>query len=475
MCPTMASGGPLPVPFTRAVTEPMPSVVTSANGAQASAKTRGRRVLVAGGSGRGDQAAQHVGDRHRAADYSPAVISPSGPGNPADDRGVTARPQRLRLPARRVLAACALVLVAVGVATTLLSGGKAPAGPAADLRHAAVCLLGAGVVLARGVLVRRDRAVWLVLGMAALIYAFGLGIWSLSFAAGPATPADPIFLTGDLLFWAGLGLFVRRRVGDALKTFWLDAVGFALFLTAVFTALWLSDVARVSDLSLASAAGNLFYPAADAALLSIPLVVASFSGRRMRGQDILLSATFAMALVTDGSYALSLGGHAPAWAGWFAIGWELQLLLLGWAAWSRPSAAGALRIGGWWESAPTAILLTGGAGVLVAGQFGELHAVTVGLAVATLVAGLLRSMLVLRDVRNLALQRREALTDDLTELPNRRALFRALELLTRDGGTSGERAELLGIDLDGFESSTRRSATRRATRCCVAAADRFKP
>ena len=37
MCPTIATVGPSPVPFTRAVTEPMTSVGTSATGAHASA------------------------------------------------------------------------------------------------------------------------------------------------------------------------------------------------------------------------------------------------------------------------------------------------------------------------------------------------------------------------------------------------------------------------------------------------------
>ena len=385
------------------------------------------------------------------------------------------RPHRIRLPGLRAVAGCALALILAGAMATLLSGVHGPSGRLGEARHATVCLLGAALVLARAVLVRRDRAIWLVLGVAALIYAVGLSLWSLSFGTGPSTPAEPIFLTGDLLFWAGLGLFLRRRVGDALKTFWLDAVGIALCLTAVFTALWLTDVERFGHVSVWSAAGNLFYPAADAALLSIPLVVANFSGRRMRGQDILLSATFAVALVSDGAWALSLAGHSGAWTGWFDLGWELQLLLLGCAAWSRPSAAGALRIGGWWESVPTATMLSVGTGVLVAGQVTDVPRITIAFAVASLVAGLLRSMLVLRDVRNLVLQRREALTDDLTELPNRRALFRALDLLTRDGGASNERADLLVVDLDGFRELNETLGHEAGDALLRAAADRFKP
>jgi diguanylate cyclase (GGDEF)-like protein len=368
-----------------------------------------------------------------------------------------------------------LALIVAGAVGTALAGVRGPSGPLWDARHAAVCLLGAALVVARGVLVRRDRAVWLVLALATTVYAIGLGIWSLGFAAGPSTPADPIFLSATLLFWAGLGLYLRRRVGDALKTFWLDAIAVALFLTAISTALWLRDVEQVSGVARSRALSNLFYPAADAALLSIPLVVGSFSGRRMRGQDLLLVASFAVALVTDLAFALSLAGHSGDWPGWFALGWELQVLLLGCAAWARPSAAGALRIGGWWESLPTGLMLTVGTGVLVANHFTALDDVTIGLAVATLVAGLIRSMLVLRDVRGLVIQRREALTDDLTELPNRRALFRALELLARDGGASTERADLLIIDLDGFRELNETLGHEAGDALLLAAAERLKP
>jgi diguanylate cyclase (GGDEF)-like protein len=84
-------------------------------------------------------------------------------------------------------------------------------------------------------------------------------------------------------------------------------------------------------------------------------------------------------------------------------------------------------------------------------------------------------MLVLRDVRGLVLQRREALTDDLTGLPNRRALFRALELLTRDGGTSRERADLLVIDIDGFRELNETLGHQAGDALLLAAAERLKP
>ena len=359
------------------------------------------------------------------------------------------RPRR-RVPALACVAGGALALTAAGLVVALINGGREVTGPLADTRHALACLLPVGLIVARAVTVRRDRLIWSVLATGALFYATALALWSIAFGAGTDTPSDTVFFTGDLLFWGGLGLYLRRRVGDALHTFWLDTVGAAIYLLALLSALWLSDVRAHSGVTSWTAISNLFYPAADAALATVPLVVASFSGRRMRGQDVLLAATFVVACVTDTAYVAGLAGHMPDWGGVLGAGWELQLLLLGCAAWARPSAAGALRVGGWWESLPTVLLMGIGGGLLIAASVTDLDPITVGLAAAALAAGVVRSSLMLRDVRALVVQRREALVDDLTGLPNRRALFRALDLLTRDGGGAGERAELLVIDVEGF-------------------------
>jgi diguanylate cyclase (GGDEF)-like protein len=388
---------------------------------------------------------------------------------------VSPRSHAFRLLALRCAAGFALALVVAGAAIAVATGPGGTDALIPGLRHALVCAIAAAAVIARAVLVRRDRAVWVVFGLAAGFYAAALGAWTLAFDAGDSTPATLVFLGADLLFWAALGLYLRRRLGDALKTFWLDAIGGALCLLTVITAFLLAETETFSHLGRWAAASNLFYPAADAALASVPLIVASCSGRRMRGQDVLLALAFVIAMIADGAYAASLAGRVPAWGAWFDLGWELQLILLGCAAWARPSSAGALRIGGWWESAPTGLLLITGGSTLVAGQFTHLDTLTIGLAVAALSAGALRSVLVLRDVRRLVVERREALTDDLTGLPNRRALLRALDLLTRDGGGSGERAELLVIDLDGFRELNETLGHEAGDALLRAAAERLKP
>jgi diguanylate cyclase (GGDEF)-like protein len=69
----------------------------------------------------------------------------------------------------------------------------------------------------------------------------------------------------------------------------------------------------------------------------------------------------------------------------------------------------------------------------------------------TIVAALLRTGVTFRDVRALAQTRQEALTDDLTELPNRRWFRRHLETSITKAGSAGGGGALLMLDLDHFK------------------------
>ena len=92
-----------------------------------------------------------------------------------------------------------------------------------------------------------------------------------------------------------------------------------------------------------------------------------------------------------------------------------------------------------------------GLGLLVYGCLAHLNPVAVGLAAASLLAVMARTMLTFRDnVAMLRASREEAQTDALTGLGNRRALARVLEReLPR--ATTAEPLVLVLFDLDGFK------------------------
>jgi diguanylate cyclase (GGDEF)-like protein len=138
---------------------------------------------------------------------------------------------------------------------------------------------------------------------------------------------------------------------------------------------------------------------------------------------------------------------------WFDIGWWLGLLLIGSAGWqpARPVAAKARADE---RTRRIALPLTFGAaglGLLVYGCVAHLNAVAVGLAAASLIAVMVRTMLTFREnVAMLRASREEAHTDALTGLGNRRALARVLERRL-PLATADDPLVLVLFDLDGFK------------------------
>jgi diguanylate cyclase (GGDEF)-like protein len=90
-------------------------------------------------------------------------------------------------------------------------------------------------------------------------------------------------------------------------------------------------------------------------------------------------------------------------------------------------------------------------GVLVYDHVQRLNPLALGLAILTLLAAVVRMVLAFRDLRSLAEARRQAATDDLTSLPNRRLFMRrAGEGIIAARLTGGELSVLM-LDLDNFK------------------------
>lgn len=348
-----------------------------------------------------------------------------------------------------VVACAALAAVALGLVEIALHGPGYQGG-VEDIRHLVVCGLAVALLAARAWVVRVDRWVWRAFAAGMALNGVGDGLWVFGYGNAALSPADALYAASYVCIFIALGLYLRQRVGDSFATFWLDAAGIATYLMAIAGAVLLPPILAHGTGAL-SASLNVFYPCADAAIVSVVLAVGSMTGHRIRRQDGLLAAAFTLTLIADALYALSLAGVVPNLEGIFDLSWEFGFLLVGLAAWGTPTMPGSLRVGGWWEVFPTLSWLAAGGGVLVVAGFTDVHPVAIGFAALAIVAAALRTAMITRDVRQLVAFRQEALTDELTGLPNRRALFRELELLTHDGGRSAEHAGLLMLDINGFK------------------------
>ena len=125
--------------------------------------------------------------------------------------------------------------------------------------------------------------------------------------------------------------------------------------------------------------------------------------------------------------------------------------LLAFASWQRPQAFNAPRLEGLSVLLAPAVFSLGALGLLVYDHFVRLDPLAMLLAVLTLVAALGRAALTFRDVRDIAETRRQAVTDDLTSLPNRRLFLTRLDEATVAARGTRHSFALLIVDLDHFK------------------------
>ncbi len=357
--------------------------------------------------------------------------------------------------ARRALAA-AIALTAVfalnatgllghgGLHTAIGGWGNAVVG----LACAAICLL-------RWRRSAHDRLAWLLIGAGISSWAIGNAGFSLAYGGSSAgaipTPsfADVLWLALYPLVYAGIVLLARARHPQLGAALWLDGWIAGLAGAALLGAL---VVPRLVDahggLALAT---NLAYPVGD--LVLCLLVVGSVMTGIPRGSRGLLAAVLAPVAfaLSDAVYVVQSADGSYQVGGLLDLGWLIGLLLAAYVSivWALPAA----RLAGRWVDATVAVPIAGGLlalGLLGAAQLGDVPSFAVALALAALLLTLVRTGLTLLENRRaVARLQREARTDALTGLGNRRRLFADLE---RACAGAEHPIALVVFDLDGFKT-----------------------
>jgi diguanylate cyclase (GGDEF)-like protein len=300
----------------------------------------------------------------------------------------------------------------------------------------------------------REGLAWGLIGLGSLLWASGDVYWTLVLSKHDVIPVPSISDAGYLAFYpfvfAGLCLLLSARVEGTPRTLWVDGITAALAAGALSAAIVLQAVLDTVGGNALSVATNLAYPFGDLILLSI--VIASFAlrGWRVDRTWLLLGAAIVLFWIADSYYLVTVANETYTYPSIFDGGWTTCLVLLSAAAWQRPRRVVAVddQRGLRFTALPIAFA-TLGLAILVIAALGGLNAVAVLLAAASLLAVLARLIITLRENAGmLVASRREALTDALTGLGNRRALVRDLE---RAVAGDREAVVLALFDLDGFK------------------------
>ena len=325
---------------------------------------------------------------------------------------------------------------------------------------AAFELVGSGLCFLRAAGRPGRRAVPLALGFGTLAWALGDVFLTAESSGGAEVPtpslADAFYLGFYPLVYVGLVLLVRRQVRDLTSAMWLDGLVAGLGAAGVCACFLFSTLVRTTGADPASVATNLAYPIGDLLLLALVVGVTAILPGRRNAQWILLALACAINAAGDTANLLRTPGSTWGFATVFdAVAWPTAILLISLALWlpGRKSQLGA-------TAKPPGMLLPGlgamsGLGILLFGSFHPVSSVAVGLATATLVVVGFRLWLSVGHLRTLTHKRhRQAVTDELTGLGNRRQLFYMLNDFFADAAdptTPRRDLGLLFIDLDHFK------------------------
>jgi diguanylate cyclase (GGDEF)-like protein len=316
----------------------------------------------------------------------------------------------------------------------------------------------AGILcLLKATTIRRGRSVPLLLGAGLLSWATGdivLTIQSLGGATPPSPSlADAFYLAFYPVTYGALMILVRSQLRRFSLASWLDGGVAGLGAAALCATFVFKAVLHDAGGSALGVAVNLAYPVGDVLLLGLVVGCAAIVSGRRRLPWLLLAAGYA--LITVGDIFNVLNSASFVGTVFNAIAWPLAILLVSVAVWVRTPAARPTVS----EEPPGFLLpaLAAGAAltILFVGSLGHLTRVSLGLAAATLVLAGVRSALSLVGLRALTDQRRrESVTDQLTGLGNRRALFQLLDafLAEQDDPDAKPRSlAFLFVDLDRFK------------------------
>jgi diguanylate cyclase (GGDEF)-like protein len=269
---------------------------------------------------------------------------------------------------------------------------------------------------------------------------------------GP-TSSEIAYLLSDLAFIVGVAMMTQVSFGRAHLSLRLDGLVAGLAVAAAAAMLWFEPLLKASGYPW-QVVNKLGDPACDLVLLM--LIVAGLAPRRYRltWSTGLLVLGVLWFVVGDAIYLNQTASHAYVEGRPVSGTWVIAIWLMGIAAWSREERRSLPR--GSSNLAPPGFALVPIVSgfvslvVLAAALAGHSTAAAANLALGALGAVIIRMALTLRELRGGAENFRDARTDQLTALQNRRAFLEDAEMKLQTA-RHPERVGVLLVDLDGFK------------------------
>jgi diguanylate cyclase (GGDEF)-like protein len=295
-----------------------------------------------------------------------------------------------------------------------------------------VLYCGVGFAAAGACLIRArrspgERLAWILLAIGVTASTFGDMIWSVWIAELDPAPwpsvADGFYIAFYPLAYATIGLLFRGRLSRFQVSMWLDGLVSALAVTAVVAALMFAPIVAETGGDVLAVATTFVYPIGDLLLLALVAGFFTLIGWRPGRALALIGGGVVSFAFADSIYLYqsAIGTYAEGRP--LDALWPLGTMLIAFAAASSPAKQREVRLETWAVLVVPALCVLLALAVLVYGTSHDVSPLSTVLATGAILAAVARMFLTLREVRSLSEARRLALTDELTGLPNRRALI----------------------------------------------------
>jgi diguanylate cyclase (GGDEF)-like protein len=314
----------------------------------------------------------------------------------------------------------------------------------------------------KGVHNRAGRIVPLVLGFSLLSWTIGDFFLTVESLGGntPSTPstADAFYLCFYPLAYVATVLLMQRGLGRLSRPNWLDGVVAGLGAAALCAAFAFHSIMHLTGGSNLATATNMAYPVGDLLMLILVIGGTVLLSDRRTSQWYLLATGLVVIVIGDTFNLFSSSAIVTRYGNFGndfnAVAWPTAVFLMSMSVWLPAKLQDPLR-----EQKTSGFMLPGlasaaGLFILVAGTLHGISRVALWLAVATLVTVGIRLGISARSLRILTEERhRQAHTDELTSLGNRRQLFHILDVFFAEQAILPVPREMafLFVDLNSFK------------------------
>ena len=298
----------------------------------------------------------------------------------------------------------------------------------------------------------RQRVGWAVMALSLALFAAGNLLWTTVVQFTDPIPypsaSDAFFLVFYPVAYLGVGLLVRETLPPrGSRAIWLDGVIAAFGVAAIEATLVIAAVSHANNGNGVTVATNFAYPIGDLVLVAMLVAVFAVQGWRPGRQWWILGAGLAVFAVADSVYVLRVLNHTYQTGTPLDSLWMFGTFLMAAAAWEKRERTPAR------ATQPIVVpglFIVASLLIVVYGTTQPILPLGLVLATCTLLLGIARMAIAYRQLRTLAETKREARTDELTGLANRRLFYETLGACL-EPGSGRERLAVLMIDLDRFK------------------------